>query len=98
MPLIKEYAATKSILGVCLGHQAIGEAFGGKLTNLTTVFHGVATPVRVIDRERRVVNEGDPPLTTHLSRDLFLGLPKIFEVGRYHCWIVDSEDFPPTLE
>ncbi len=47
LPLIKEYAATKSILGVCLGHQAIGEAFGGTLTNLSTVYHGVATPIEV---------------------------------------------------
>ena len=43
LALIKEYAASKSILGVCLGHQAIGEAFGGKLINLSTVYHGVAT-------------------------------------------------------
>lgn len=43
LPLIKEYAASKSILGVCLGHQAIGQAFGGKLVNLKSVFHGVAT-------------------------------------------------------
>src|SRR5947208_97307 len=47
LPLIKEYASSKSILGVCLGHQGIGEAFGGKLENLDTVFHGVATKIEI---------------------------------------------------
>src|SRR5919112_2054746 len=51
IPLIKEYAASKSILGVCLGHQAIGEAFGGKLVNLSTVYHGVATKIAIDKRK-----------------------------------------------
>src|SRR6476661_1214729 len=51
LPLIKEYASSKSILGVCLGHQAIGEAFGGELVNLSKVYHGVATPVKLVNRE-----------------------------------------------
>ncbi len=50
LPLIKEYASSKSILGVCLGQQAIGEAFGGKLTNLSKVYHGIATPVKSLKR------------------------------------------------
>src|SRR6476620_11648020 len=59
LPLIKEYASSKSILGVCLGHQAIGEAFGGRLINLSDVYHGVATPVRLVNRESSIVN-GSP--------------------------------------
>jgi anthranilate synthase component 2 len=51
LPLIKAYASTKSILGVCLGHQAIGEALGGSLINLSTVYHGVATPITINNEE-----------------------------------------------
>ena len=86
LPLIKEYAASKSILGVCLGHQAIGEAFGGKLVNLSTVYHGVATEIEVGGRKSEVRSE------------LFSGLPDRFEVGRYHSWIVSDENFPDELE
>jgi anthranilate synthase component 2 len=71
--IIKRYAPTKSILGVCLGQQAIGEVFGGKLINLDSVFHGVATKVtRCVEDE-----------------SLFEGLEKTIEVGRYHSWVVD---------
>lgn len=83
LPLIKKYAATKSILGVCLGHQAIGEAFGGTLINLSTVYHGVATPIQ-IDRK--------------IKSDLFQDLPDTIEVGRYHSWIIDEKKFPEELE
>lgn len=87
LPLIKEYASTKSILGVCLGHQAIGEVFGGKLTNLSTVFHGVATPVKAVSSQWSAAN-----------CQLFEGLPETFQAGRYHSWIVDKENFPGNLE
>jgi len=48
LPIIKRFAPTKSILGVCLGHQAIGEAFGACLENLKEVYHGVQTPVKIL--------------------------------------------------
>ena len=86
LPLIKEYASSKPILGVCLGHQAIGQAFGGKLINLSSVFHGVATKIEVRSRESGV------------SSPLFDGLPNELEVGRYHSWVVSKENFPDTLE
>lgn len=106
LPLIKEYAPSKSILGVCLGHQAIGEAFGGRLVNLDEVYHGVATPVRVVNRETSNVKRqrsnadggSNSRLTFHVSRNLFEGLPKEFEVGRYHSWIISEENFPKELE
>ncbi|XVJ65815.1 MAG: aminodeoxychorismate/anthranilate synthase component II [Lacibacter sp.] len=86
LPLIKEYAATKSILGVCLGHQAIGQSFGGTLVNLSTVYHGVATPVKVKSEKSKV------------KSFLFNGLPDLIEVGRYHSWVVSTENFPAELE
>src|SRR6188472_1356393 len=55
LPLIKEYAPTKSILGVCLGHQAIGQAFGACLENLSTVYHGVATPIKILNTNAAVL-------------------------------------------
>ena len=95
LPLIKEYASSKSILGVCLGHQAIGEAFGGKLVNLSTVYHGVATEVKIVDQEPGVKNTSS---TTHIARGLFNGLSDKFDAGRYHSWIVSDEGFPEELE
>lgn len=86
LPLIKEYASSKSILGVCLGHQAIGQAFGGKLINLSSVFHGVATRIEVGGQKSEARSR------------LFEGLPNELEVGRYHSWVVSKEDFPEELE
>jgi anthranilate synthase component 2 len=65
IPLIKTYAATKSILGVCLGQQAIAEAFGGSLTNLSKVYHGITTPVELIGNS--ILFEGLPK-TFHVGR------------------------------
>lgn len=80
--LIQRYAASKSILGVCLGHQAIGEAFGAELENLTDVFHGVETPVDVIVEDEV----------------LFQEMPKTFQAGRYHSWVVAKDSLPAELE
>ncbi|RXK85544.1 anthranilate synthase component II [Filimonas effusa] len=88
LPLIKEYAATKSILGVCLGHQAIGQAFGGTLVNLSNVYHGIATPIQLLDT----------PAATAAPNALFREMPQQFEVGRYHSWVIGKEGFPDTLE
>jgi anthranilate synthase component 2 len=80
--LIKKYAPTKHILGVCLGHQAIGEAFGGKLHNIEKVYHGVATSIKVTDGNSL----------------MFRGLPSSIEVGRYHSWVVEKAGFPASLQ
>lgn len=72
--VIQKYGPTKSIFGVCLGQQAIGEVYGGTLSNLDKVYHGIATNVKtVVDDEL-----------------LFKGLGREFEVGRYHSWVVDT--------
>src|SRR5438552_8508447 len=55
LQLIKEFASSKSILGVCLGHQAIGQAFGADLENLSTVYHGVATPINIIHNNAAIL-------------------------------------------
>ncbi len=82
LPLIKRYAGTKPILGVCLGHQAIAETFGGNLINLSTVYHGVAT---------KIIQTGN-------KSALFNGLENEFEAGRYHSWIVDKNSLPQDFE
>lgn len=72
--IISKYASKKSILGVCLGQQAIGEVFGGKIINLKDVFHGVASKISVSVSDEL----------------LFKDLEKEMEVGRYHSWVVDK--------
>jgi anthranilate synthase component II len=81
-PLIKEYAASKSILGVCLGLQAIGEVLGAKLFNLDKVQHGVANETTVTDK----------------TEILFKNIPTTFKTGRYHSWMVSKENLPDTLK
>jgi anthranilate synthase component 2 len=73
--IIERFAPTKPILGVCLGHQAIAEVFGGELLNLDHVYHGVSTEVSIVDEEE----------------EMFAGLEQSFEAGRYHSWVVKSE-------
>jgi len=82
LPLLQRYTPTKSILGVCLGHQAIGEVFGGELINLASVYHGVSTACSIVEKEA----------------PLFRGLPPEILIGRYHSWIVDEASLPPSLQ
>lgn len=81
MDLLREYKSTKKILGVCLGHQAIAEAFGSDLQNMGEVLHGVTTECIVTDPQER----------------LFLDIPERFEVCRYHSWTVIPETMPSDL-
>ncbi len=79
--LIKRYAGEKVIFGVCLGHQAIGEAFGGKLINLDEVHHGIETEMT----------------RTRTDDVLFKDVPKAFRAGRYHSWVIDPATMPEEL-
>jgi anthranilate synthase component 2 len=82
LELIREYGAVKSILGVCLGHQAIAEAYGGSITNLSKVYHGVTGQMKqLVDNE-----------------SLFKGVPDAFDAGRYHSWVVENHSLPRELE
>ena len=78
LPLIRCYLSTKPMLGVCLGHQAIAEASGARLVNLTEVFHGVATDM---------ILNSEPGF-------LFEGIPPTFRAGRYHSWAVERNTLP----
>jgi anthranilate synthase component 2 len=82
LELIRKYGASKSILGVCLGHQAIAEAYGGSIVNLSTVYHGV------VGNMTQIVT-GDY---------LLEGIPVEFDAGRYHSWVVEPETLPGDLE
>ena len=86
LPLIRTYAPTKSILGVCLGEQAIGEAFGAKLVNLTEVYHGVCSDVRII---------ADDPLFCGLGKNIRVGRYHSWVVSREDfpdCLEITAED------
>ncbi|MEO1451595.1 MAG: gamma-glutamyl-gamma-aminobutyrate hydrolase family protein, partial [Bacteroidota bacterium] len=80
--LIKAYASKKHIFGVCLGHQAIAEAFGAELFNMPQVLHGVATDVEVLEPDDVVFKE----------------VPGNFQIGRYHSWAVKKESMNGSLK
>lgn len=82
LELIKKYASSKSILGVCLGHQSIAEAFGGSIVNLDKVHHGVSSIIDI----------------TAPDDTLYKGLPDKLEVGRYHSWVVSKDNLPDCIE
>ncbi len=79
--VIQEYAGSKSILGICLGHQGIAEVFGASLFNLKTVLHGVAGKMNVLDR----------------TEYLFNNLPDNFSATHYHSWAVEPDSLPKDL-
>jgi len=82
MDVIRTYAPTKSILGICLGQQAIAEVFGGTLFNMPKPLHGVATDIIVTDDTEK----------------LFQDFPRNSKIGRYHSWAVEKNTLPDTLK
>ena len=82
LELLRTYGPEKSILGVCLGHQAIAEAYGGTISNLSTVYHGVTGQMIQLVQDEY----------------LFRGVPARFDAGRYHSWVVDRHSLPAELE
>lgn len=106
LEVIRTYAGRKPMLGVCLGHQAIGEAFGARLENLSDVFHGVQTPIRITAPD--YLFEGIPQFGQESCQTLQGESGKRqgesrkrlgeLSVGRYHSWVVSKEGFPASLE
>lgn len=88
LDVIRKYAPTHSIFGVCLGQQAIGQAFGAGLINLPKVYHGVSTKIQ----------QSENLIPSKAKNDWFIGLDHQLEVGRYHSWVVDKVNFPSELE
>ena len=82
LDVIRTYAPHKSILGICLGQQAIAEVFGGTLFNMEKPLHGVATNITVVDE----------------SEKLFRDFPKDSKIGRYHSWAVNKDTLPVSLK
>lgn len=81
LDLIQNFAAKKSILGICLGYQGICEVYGAKLFNMNPVAHGLSIPTFI----------------TNKKESLFYGLPKKFSTGRYHSWSVAKDSIPESL-
>lgn len=81
LDVIKTYAPTKSLMGVCLGQQAIAEAFGGSLLNLGRPMHGIATPISLVEKDELMFKDCPPEMA----------------VGRYHSWVVNPADLPASL-
>ena len=79
--VIRQYGPTKSILGICLGHQGIAEVYGGMLYNIPKVLHGVTSVTQVIDKDEK----------------LFYGLPETFQVTHYHSWAVVPGSLPKEV-